>query len=83
MIVATHDHLLMAARPRRIVALAEGAVIDYPREQAHEALEVAELRAMKSYRQRRAARPLGAPVEVRPITNGNHWTKDPSVEATG
>jgi len=44
-ILATHDHMLMAARPRRTVVLSRGKVLDFPKERADEALEMAELRA--------------------------------------
>jgi cell division transport system ATP-binding protein len=45
-IVATHDHMLMAARPRRTVALLNGTVVDFPEERAGRVLELAELWAM-------------------------------------
>ncbi len=49
-IVATHDHMLMAARPRRTVALVDGEVLDFPQERSCEALELTELWAMENRR---------------------------------
>lgn len=46
-IVATHDHMLMAARPRRTVALVDGKVINFPEERASRALELSELWALR------------------------------------
>jgi len=75
-IVATHDHMLMAARPRRTVALVEGTIIDFPEDRAHRALELTELWA-RSERSRRESpsqllhaestrelAPAGAPAEA-------------------
>ncbi len=57
-IVATHDHMLMAARPRRTVALVEGKARDFPAEAAGEALQLTEASAQARSRKRR---PLSAP----------------------
>jgi cell division transport system ATP-binding protein len=46
-IVATHDHMLMAARPRRTVALVDGKVINFPEDRANKALELSELWALR------------------------------------
>lgn len=54
-IVATHDHMLMAARPRRTIALVNGSVIDFPEERASKALELTELWALTEKRRQQSA----------------------------
>jgi ABC-type ATPase involved in cell division len=56
-IVATHDHMLMAARPRRTVVLSRGRSLDFSIERAGEALEMAELRAAAEASRRRRLGP--------------------------
>jgi cell division transport system ATP-binding protein len=82
-IVATHDHMLMAARPRRTIGLSGGTALDFPREQAHEALELAELQAMQDYRKRRTQRALGPTNGAEARGHDGSWSSDRSVDARG
>lgn len=61
--LATHDHMLMAARPARTVVLSKGRALDYPAEAAAEALEMAELRAAADAGRSRVRPPMMKPVE--------------------
>ena len=54
-IIATHDHMLMAARPRRTVALMRGEILDFAPERINEALELTELWAAGQRRGRTSA----------------------------
>ena len=58
-IVATHDHMLMAARQRRTLALVDGEVLDYARERATEALELPELWSAKRRRRKKRSDKIG------------------------
>ena len=82
-IVATHDHMLMAARARRTVTLADGGVADFSEDKSHEALELSEARAMQGYRRRRAARGLRRAKSAKALEKQRRWTGDGSIDATG
>jgi cell division transport system ATP-binding protein len=60
-IVATHDHMLMAAKPRRTVALIDGQIRDFDQSHSNEALELTELWAMSGQRSGRRAKVRGVP----------------------
>ena len=82
-IVATHDHMLMAARTRRTVALSEGSIVDFSKNRAHEALELNELRAMQGYRRRRSARGIRRAKSAKALEKRRAWTEETAVDATG
>lgn len=77
-IVATHDHMLMAAKPRRTVALVDGGIRDFDQEHSNEALELTELWAMSGHqRGRRAKVRAGKSIASAPAT------KSRAVDAAG
>jgi cell division transport system ATP-binding protein len=80
-VVATHDHMLMAARPRRTVALSNGMVMDFPEDRAGRALELTEMWAL-SERQRRGLASDHADGQTLHAETDTPWDAR-SAEATG
>jgi cell division transport system ATP-binding protein len=88
-ILATHDHMLMAARPRRTIALAEGRALVYPEESSDKALELSQLWALREREKdgaarsgRAALRPPGPDETSRASEPSAQWKNDKSADAT-